>query len=61
VLGADGKLAFVPVTLGLSDGTATEVLAGDLKEGQEVVVGATGPAQGGTPRPGGAPGPRLRL
>jgi HlyD family secretion protein len=56
------KTKAVPLTLGISDGAATEVLAGDLREGQEVIVGAAGgtgnrPAQGGT---SGGP-PRLRL
>jgi HlyD family secretion protein len=52
------KLKAVPLTLGISDGAATEVLAGDLKEGQEIVVGATG---GRSPSaPPSAP-PRLRL
>jgi hypothetical protein len=59
VLGPDGKLAPVSVTLGISDGAATEVLQGDLKERQEVVVGSTGPAGGPGTRP--PSGPRLRL
>jgi len=59
VLAPDGKLAPVSVTLGISDGTATEVLGGDLKEGQEVVVGAAGAAGGPGTRP--PAGPRLRL
>jgi HlyD family secretion protein len=56
------RLKQVPVTLGISDGAATEVLRGDLKEGQEIVVGATTPP-GSRPTPGvPAPGaPRLRL
>jgi HlyD family secretion protein len=60
VVGADGKPGAVPVTLGISDGSATEIVGGDVKEGQEVIVGAAG---GTAPRaPGqGAPGPRLRL
>ena len=50
------------VTLGISDGAATEVLQGDLKEGQELVVGSTGPAAGpGGRPPSGTGGPRLRL
>ena len=50
------------LVLGISDGTATEVLRGDLREGQEVIVGSAG-AQGGRPgqTPGGAAPPRLRL
>jgi len=39
VLGPGGKLQRVSLTLGVTDGSATEVLGGDLKEGQEVIVG----------------------
>ena len=56
IVGPDGKPAAVTLTLGITDGTSTEVLAGDLKEGQEVVVGLTGAARQGT-----TGGPRLRL
>jgi HlyD family secretion protein len=62
VVGPDGKPAAVSVILGISDGSATEIVRGDVKEGQEVIVGAAGgtapraPGQGATP-----PGPRLRL
>ncbi|HXX94329.1 MAG TPA: efflux RND transporter periplasmic adaptor subunit [Planctomycetota bacterium] len=38
VVGPQGPLA-VMVTPGATDGTSTEVLAGDLKEGQEVITG----------------------
>jgi HlyD family secretion protein len=56
------KLKQVTLTLGISDGSATEVLRGDLTEGQEIVVGATTPP-GSRPTPGvPSPGaPRLRL
>ena len=48
----------IEVRLGLTDGTMTEVLSGDLKEGQEVLVGTIGTQKGGAPA--GAPrGPRL--
>ncbi|OLC38579.1 MAG: hypothetical protein AUH81_04085 [Candidatus Rokubacteria bacterium 13_1_40CM_4_69_5] len=60
--GPDGRPKAVPVMLGLSDGTFTEVLGGELKEGQEVIVGTLG--AGGQNRPQGGPaggGPRLRL
>ncbi|HWB99659.1 MAG TPA: efflux RND transporter periplasmic adaptor subunit [Bryobacteraceae bacterium] len=40
VLGEDGKLRAVPVKLGLSDGTFSEVTAGSLKPGDRVVVAA---------------------
>lgn len=57
ILGADGKPKAVPLTLGISDGTATEVLRGELKEGQEVVVGSAT----ATPRPTGGQPPRMRF
>ena len=56
ILDADGKPKAVSVVLGISDGSSTEVLRGDLKEGQEVVAGLGG-ARSGTP----PAGPRLRL
>lgn len=56
VLGPDGKLAQLSLTLGLSDGSATEVLRGEVKEGQEVVVGLAG--RGTQPQQS---APRLRL
>ncbi|MBM4442599.1 MAG: hypothetical protein FJ027_19450 [Candidatus Rokubacteria bacterium] len=62
VQGPDGKPQAVQVMLGISDGTATEIVSGDLKDGQEIIVGVTGAAGGAgqsTPRAGG--GPRLRL
>jgi HlyD family secretion protein len=57
------KLKPVQLTLGISDGSSTEVLRGDLSEGQDLVIGAAGAAS----RPGtgqgqgssGAPRPRL--
>jgi HlyD family secretion protein len=56
ILGPDGRAKAVALSLGLTDGSATEVLSGDLKEGQEVIVGTVG---SGPARPGGSP--RLRL
>jgi HlyD family secretion protein len=56
-LGAGGKPQPVPVQLGVSDGSSTEVLGG-ISEGQEVIVGLTG--SGDRPSQPGA-GPRLRL
>jgi HlyD family secretion protein len=59
VIGPDGKPLAITLTLGISDGATTEVVRGDLKDGQEVIVGLSG--QTGAPgRPGGG-GPRLRL
>ncbi len=51
VLGSDGKPAPVEIALGLSDGSSTEVLRGDLKEGQEVIVGLAGGAGQGAKKP----------
>jgi HlyD family secretion protein len=48
-----GKLVPVPVTVGISDGTSTEILGG-LREGQSVVVGAVG-GNGSNPAPTGRP------
>src|SRR5262249_42544011 len=61
VIGPDGKPKAVAVRLGITDGTSTEVVSGDLHEGQEVITGAAGGAnQPNRPSaPGGAP--RLRL
>ena len=55
------KAKAVSLTLGISDGAATEVLAGDLKEGQEVIVGASGGAGGRPVQGGSGAAPRLRL
>jgi HlyD family secretion protein len=35
---AGGKPKRVPVATGVSDGSFTEIVSGDLKEGQEVLV-----------------------
>jgi HlyD family secretion protein len=58
----DGKPKAVSLTLGISDGSATEVVRGDLKEGQEVIIGG-GASQPQRPGTGGGSGqpPRLRL
>jgi HlyD family secretion protein len=59
IIGQDGKPAPIVLTLGLSDGAATEVLRGDVHEGQEVIVGSVGgSSRGAQPQPG---APRLRL
>lgn len=53
VIGSDGQPVAVPLRLGITDGTMTEVLSGDLKEGMAVIVGAplaSAPAQSGLPR-----------
>ena len=63
ILDTDGKPTAVALTLGLSDGTATEVLRGDLKEGQEVITGLAAAGQQNRPGTSGSTpgGPRLRL
>lgn len=69
VLGKDGKPQARRITVGLSDGAATEVVSGNLVEGELVVTGETlsssaktqtttqqAPGFGAAPRTGGAPG-----
>jgi HlyD family secretion protein len=60
IVAEDGKPRAVPLTLGISDGTATEVIRGELKEGQDVIVGGAAtnqrPAAGSSAQP-----PRLRF
>jgi hypothetical protein len=53
-----GQLKPLPLRLGISDGTNTEVLGGELQENTEVVTGVTGlgptratPTQGGAGNP----------
>lgn len=67
VMGADQKLQRRRITVGLTDGSATEVVDGDLREGETVVIGQTqtastrtqttgqtaAPGFGGAPRTGG--------
>ena len=57
VLDPDGQVQPVALTLGLSDGTMTEVLGGALGEGHAVVIGLAGGSK--SSKGGGAP--RLRL
>jgi HlyD family secretion protein len=61
ILGADGKPKPVTVTLGITDGTATEILQSELKEGQDVIVGVTGSGATTSPQPASGASPRLRL
>ncbi len=51
VLAQDGTPTPIAVRLGVTDGSFTEILAGDLAEGMAVIVG-------GGPRPQTAPGPQ---
>ena len=51
----DGHAAPVPVKVGLSDGTVTEVQASELHEGDPIITAQAGGAQGAqSPQPGGA-------
>ena len=58
---AEGKPKPVTLRLGITDGTYTEILEGELKDGQEVIVAAT--TGSAPPRPGapGSTGPRVRF
>ncbi|TRZ92516.1 MAG: HlyD family secretion protein [Rhodocyclaceae bacterium] len=56
IIGEDGKPKAVDVRLGLTDGSMTEIVSGDIKEGNEVIVGLQ--TVNGA-KPTGAPGPRL--
>lgn len=72
VMGADGKPQARRIKIGLSDGSSTEVVEGDLREGDVIVTGQnvtassssggarnnnqTAPGFGGAPRVGGAGG-----
>ncbi len=64
ILGADNKLKAVEIRTGITDGHYTQVLSGDLKEGDNIVVGLAtakvdtnlGPGSSGGPMGGGRPG-----
>ena len=63
VLGQDGKLQARQIKVGLTDGAATEVVEGNLKEGETVVTGQTiaggsKPQSSPTPAPGFSGAPR---
>jgi len=45
VLGADGQPQPVQITVGESNGSVTEVVSGDLREGQEVITSRLAPGQ----------------
>jgi HlyD family secretion protein len=55
VLGLDGKPTAITLQLGISDGSATEMLSGELTEGQEILTGLVTPASPSNTQP------RLRL
>jgi HlyD family secretion protein len=39
-VGQDGNPQAVPVRLGVTDGTYTEIIRGDLQEGAAIIIGA---------------------
>lgn len=55
VVGEDRKPKAVPVRLGLTDGTATEIVAGEIAEGAEVITGLATAAG----KPAATAGPRM--
>jgi HlyD family secretion protein len=55
IVGADGKPNSVEVRLGLTDGSMTEIVSGDIKEGSEVIVGLQ---SANAAKSSGMPGPR---
>ena len=57
VIGRSGQPTPVVLRLGITDGSATEVLAGEVKEGMEVLIGL----RNGSAPPASGGGPRLRL
>jgi HlyD family secretion protein len=60
VVAHDGKPKAVPVRLGLTDGTSTEVVSGEVQEGTEVIIGIAGETTGkGRPQPPPSKGPRF--
>jgi HlyD family secretion protein len=59
VPGPDAKPQAVSIMVGLSDGTYSEVVSGEIKAGQDVFVGTPSGGAGRSGAPSG--GPRLRL
>ncbi len=55
--GEDGAPKSVSVRLGLTDGSMTEILSGEIREGGDVIVGMQSAAPAA--KSGGMPGPRL--
>ena len=56
VLGQDGKPQTRRITVGLSDGSATEIVSGNLQEGDVVIIGETVSGQPRTQTTQTAPG-----
>jgi HlyD family secretion protein len=45
VLGDDGKPAPVNIMIGITDGSFTEIVQGDLQAGQQVIMGTAHPTK----------------
>lgn len=58
VLSPEGKPKPIPIVLGITNGTFSEVVSGDLKEGIEVIVEETSNKKGGSQSR--SPGPSMR-
>jgi HlyD family secretion protein len=56
VVGEDDNPKAISVRLGLTDGSMTEIVSGDIKEGSEVIVGQQ---TANSAKPSASPGPRL--
>jgi HlyD family secretion protein len=61
VVDEDGKAKAVALTLGITDGTMTEIMRGELKEGQDVIIGMAANTQRPAAGTSGAQPPRLRF
>jgi HlyD family secretion protein len=48
VLGPDGKPKPVRVMIGITDGANTQILSGDLHEGEQIIIGDM--SEGGRPQ-----------
>jgi HlyD family secretion protein len=57
ILGRDNQPVAVGVTIGITDGTSTEIVRGDLSAGQAVVIGVDAGEAG--PPANSRPGPRF--
>lgn len=51
IVGSDGKPQAIPLKLGLTDGSMTEIISGEIKEGTELISGTQPPKTAGAPAP----------
>jgi multidrug efflux pump subunit AcrA (membrane-fusion protein) len=58
ILSPEGKPKPIPIVIGISDGTFSEVMPGNLQEGMEVIVEETSNKKGGSQS--GSSSPSLR-